>query len=110
MDDKVLPTVSGTELTAIINRLEAATSRLEDMATSTIDPPRLNGAAPTPAPTGPLPAPPTTSQAPPPQPPKVAQEVLPESVEEFDALINGAVKKFVNLSDEVGGAIAAQVQ
>ncbi|TVY56900.1 Adenylyl cyclase-associated protein [Lachnellula suecica] len=106
MDDKILPTVSRIELTAIIHRLEAATSRLEDMATST-EPPRLNGAAPTPAPTGPLPAPPTISQTPP-QPPKSVLETVPESVEEFDKLLTGTVKKFVNLSDELGGAIAEQ--
>jgi adenylyl cyclase-associated protein len=110
MDDKVLPTVSRTELTAIIHRLEAATSRLEDMATSSgVEVPRLNGAAPTPAPTGPLPAPPTISQTPP-QPPKPVQEALPEVVEDFDTFLSGTVKKFVNLSDELGGAIAEQVR
>jgi adenylyl cyclase-associated protein len=31
-------------------------------------------------------------------------------VEEFDALLTGTIKKFVNLSDEVGGAIAEQVR
>jgi len=108
-DNKFLPTVSRTELTSIIHRLEAATSRLEDMATATVEPPRLNGAAPTPAPTGPLPAPPTISQTPP-QPPKPVQDPIPEAVEEFDALLTGTIKKFVNLSDEVGGAIAEQVR
>jgi adenylyl cyclase-associated protein len=107
MNDKVLPTMSRTELTAILHRLEAATSRLEDMAASTIDLPKLNGAAPTPAPTGPLPAPPTTSRAS--QPPKPIPEALPESVEDFDTFITGTVKKYVNLSDEVGGPIAEQV-
>jgi adenylyl cyclase-associated protein len=107
MDDKVLPTVSRTELTAILHRLEAATSRLEDMAASTIDLPKLNGAAPTPAPTGPLPAPPTASRAS--EPPKPIPEALPASVEDFDTFIAGTVKKYVNLSDEVGGPIAEQV-
>ncbi|TVY56407.1 Adenylyl cyclase-associated protein [Lachnellula cervina] len=107
MDDKVLPTVSRTELTAIIHRLEAATSRLEDMATSSIEIPKLNGVAPTPAPTGPLPPPPTISQTPP-QPPKPVQALLPEVVEDFDTFLVGTVKKFVNLSDEIGGAIAEQ--
>ena len=109
MDDKVLHTVSRTELTAIIHRLEAATSRLEDMATSSLETPRLNGAAPTPAPTGPLPPPPTISQTPP-QPPKPVQEALPEVVEDFDTFLSGTVRKFVNLSDEMGGAIAEQVR
>ena len=109
MDDKVVPTVSRIELTTILRRLEAATSRLEDMAASAIDLPKLNGAAPTPAPTGPLPAPPTASRAAA-EPLKPIQEVLPESVEDFDAFINGTVKKFVNLSDEVGGPVAEQVR
>jgi adenylyl cyclase-associated protein len=108
MDDKVVPTVSRFELTAILHRLEAATSRLEDMAASAIDLPKLNGAAPTPAPTGPLPAPPTATRAAA-ETPKPIPEALPESVEDFDAFITGTVKKFVNLSDEVGGPVAKQV-
>ena len=108
MDDKVLPTVSRTELTAILHRLEAATSRLEDMAASTIDLPKLNGAPSTPAPTGPLPAPPTASRAVS-EAPKPVLEALPESVEEFDAFVSGTVKKYVNLSDELGGPVAEQV-
>lgn len=104
MDDKVVPTVSRLDLTAIINRLEAATSRLEDMAASAID---ISG-APAPAPTGPLPLPPTAARAAP-EPPKPVQEPLPESVEDFDAFITGPVKKYVNLSDELGGLVAEQV-
>ena len=104
----MVPTVSRIELTTILRRLEAATSRLEDMAASAIDLPKLNGAAPTPAPTGPLPAPPTASRAAT-ETPKPILEVLPDSVEDFDAFINGTVKKFVNLSDELGGPVAEQV-
>ncbi|KAF8859488.1 hypothetical protein BDZ45DRAFT_357966 [Acephala macrosclerotiorum] len=104
MDGHVVPTVSRMDLTVIINRLEAATSRLEDMAASAID---LNG-APTPAPTGPLPPPPTTARAAPPELPKPVVEPLPESVEDFDAFITGPVKKYVNLSDELGGLVAEQ--
>lgn len=107
MDDKVVPTVSRTELTAIIRRLEAATLRLEDMASATIEPSTTNGAAPTPAPTGPLPPPPVNS---PPPTAKAAQEVVPESVDEFDRFITTTVKKYVNLSDEIGGPVADQVR
>ena len=106
MDDKVVPTVSRIELTSIINRLEAATSRLEDMAACTIDLPKINGAAPTPAPTGPLPPPPTRAVA---EAPKAVVEALPESVEDFDAFLSGPLKRYVNLSDEVGGPVAEQV-
>ncbi|KAK0102814.1 hypothetical protein ONS96_005449 [Cadophora gregata f. sp. sojae] len=90
-------------LTTLIKRLEAATSRLEDMASSSVEIPAING-APTPAPTGPLPAPPV-AKAPSPKP---VQEALPESVEDFDAFIAGTVKKYVNLSDELGGPVAEQ--
>lgn len=107
MDDKVVPTLSRMDLTAIVNRLEAATSRLEDMAATTTDIPSLNGAAPTPAPTGPLPAPPIATRAA--DTPKPMPEALPESVENFDVFLSRTVKKFVNLSDEVGGPVAEQV-
>ncbi len=107
MDDKSIPTVYRTDLTAILSRLEAATSRLEDMAASTIELPGING-APTPAPTGPLPAPPIATRAPA-EPPKPVPEALPDSVEDFDGFISGPVKKFVNLSDEIGGPVAEQV-
>lgn len=92
------------DLTAILRRLEAATSRLEDMAASSIEIPAING-APTPAPTGPLPAPPVAKTP----EPKPVLEALPESVEDFDSFIAGTVKKFVNLSDELGGPVAEQV-
>lgn len=105
MDDKVVPTVSRMDLTAIINRLEAATSRLEDMAASAID---ISG-APAPAPTGPLPPPPTATARPVSEQPKAIPEALPESVEDFDAFITGPVKKYVNLSDELGGLVSEQV-
>lgn len=104
MDDNSVPTIHRTDLTTILRRLEAATSRLEDMAASSIELPSING-APTPAPTGPLPAPPV-AKAPELKP---VQEALPESVEDFDSFIAGPVKKFVNLSDELGGPIAEQV-
>ncbi|RDL33770.1 Adenylyl cyclase-associated protein [Venustampulla echinocandica] len=103
---KVLPTVSTAELTSIIHRLEAATSRLEDIASSTVEPPKLNGAAPTAAPTGPLPPLPVVNEVPP--TPKPVFEPLPESVEDFDLFINGAVKKYVAQSNELGGPVAKQ--
>ena len=109
MDDKVVPVVSRMELTGILRRLEAATSRLEDMASATIDPAEAStttkgiGGPPTPAPTGPLPPPP---------PPTIQKEVveeLPASIEGFDAFLSGAVKKFVELSKKLGGPQADQV-
>jgi len=107
MDDKVVPTIHRVELTAILSRLEAATSRLEDMASSTVEAPtqKINGAAP--PPTVPLPPAPVAVVAP--APPKPLPEALPESVEDFDSFITGPLKKFVNLSDELGGLVAQQV-
>jgi adenylyl cyclase-associated protein len=105
MDDKVVPTIHRAELTAIISRLEAATSRLEDMASATVETQKTNGAAP--PPTAPLPPAPVAAAVR--EPPKPPPEALPESVEEFDSFINGPLKKFVNLSDELGGPVAEQV-
>jgi adenylyl cyclase-associated protein len=106
MEKKVVPNFHRPELTAIISRLEAATSRLEDMASATVEPPKTNGAAP--PPTAPLPPAPVAATVA--APPKPAPETLPESVEEFDAFINGTLKKYVNLSDEIGGPVAEQVR
>jgi adenylyl cyclase-associated protein len=106
MDINVVPPLSRTDLTGIISRLEAATSRLEDMAASTIELPKING-APAPAPTGPLPPPPVSRAVP--EAPKPIPEAVPESVEDFDSFIAGPVKKYVNLSDEIGGPVAEQV-
>ncbi|KAA8573333.1 hypothetical protein EYC84_003820 [Monilinia fructicola] len=104
-------------LTTLIKRLEAATSRLEDIASSTIPPPpsdapdapKSNGVNP---PTQqaiatlPSPPPPTIVQAPAIN--EVVKEPIPESVAEFDNFIQGAVKRYVNLSDEIGGVVAEQ--
>ena len=106
MDNKVVPTIHRVELTAIISRLEAATSRLEDMASSTVEVPKTNGAA-APPPTAPLPPAPVPAAVA--APPKPVPEPIPESVEDFDAFIGGPLKKYVNLSDEVGGPVAEQV-
>lgn len=98
-----MPTISNMDLTAIIRRLEAATSRLEDMASSVVEHPGS-------APTGPLPPPPTAAAARPvSEQPRAIPEAIPESVEEFDAFLTGTVKKYVNLSDELGGLVAEQV-
>jgi len=93
-------------LTTLVHRLEAATSRLEDIASATIEPPKPNGASPhSPLAAAPLP-PPIPSVA---EPVKPKADPLPESVEDFDSFINGTVKKFLTLSDELGGPLAQQV-
>ncbi|KAK8128203.1 Adenylyl cyclase-associated protein [Apiospora sp. TS-2023a] len=97
-------------LTTLIKRLEAATARLEDIATSTIELPQAvpalshtlaspTGAgspAPTPAP-GASPALKT-----------VIEEPLAESIEDFDIFISQSVDKYVQASNKLGGLIAEQ--
>ncbi|TAQ85570.1 hypothetical protein B7494_g6111 [Chlorociboria aeruginascens] len=105
MDDKVVPTIPRLELTTIIRRLEAATSRLEDIASSTVEVPKPNGVVPA------ISATPAASGLPPPNV-RVAdtpvEEPLPECVEEFDSFIATTVRKYVDLSDKLGGAVAEQ--
>ncbi|KAI9688095.1 MAG: hypothetical protein M1822_001601 [Bathelium mastoideum] len=95
-------------LTRLVSRLEAATSRLEDIASSATSfeaPPSTtpNGsfsASSTAKVSGPSP------QATTPTPPKASS--LPPAVEEFETIINGDVKPYLNLSQELGGPIAEQ--
>lgn len=95
-------------LISIRHRLEAATSRLEDIADSTDRPniPVLDQAVP--------PPPNNTSVAPTPpvapSVPKPVAEPLPESIEDFDAFLNSSVDKYVQASNELGGLVAQQVR
>ncbi|RSL95896.1 hypothetical protein CEP52_011794 [Fusarium oligoseptatum] len=99
-------------LTTLIKRLEAATSRLEDIAASTELPPDAPAASPSNAAIAapPAPAAPAAPAAPPkPEPvPEPVAEPLPESIEEFDAFLSSAVEKYVEQSQELGGVIAEQ--
>ncbi|KAF2842599.1 adenylyl cyclase-associated protein-like protein [Patellaria atrata CBS 101060] len=93
-------------LTDPVLRLEAATSRLEDIASSQANPDQNAGpqsstlVATTSASTVPK-----VDTSPPPQ--KVAESV-PPSVEEFDELINGNLKAWIELSKQVGGVVSDQ--
>ncbi|MCJ1474511.1 hypothetical protein MMC13_003169 [Lambiella insularis] len=94
-------------LTTLIKRLEAATSRLEDIASSTLDPKTsTNGVASISdaATASNNSEPPPSSTPTPRQPP----QPLPPAIEGFDALINGEVGAFVNMSEELGGLVAEQ--
>jgi adenylyl cyclase-associated protein len=88
-------------------RLEAATARLEDIASSTIDLPQAVAPPPTTSlrsgSNASTPAPP---QAPVPQAPA---EPIPESIEEFDQFIATSVKQYIKLSEMIGGLVAEQV-
>jgi adenylyl cyclase-associated protein len=97
--------VARMELTPIIRRLEAATSRLEDMASAVVEAPKTNGASPAVTATAPV-----SAMASQPAAPKKAAEPLPQIIEDFDTFINTALKKYVDLSNEVGGPVAEQVR
>ncbi|KAI1119405.1 adenylate cyclase associated N terminal-domain-containing protein [Nemania sp. NC0429] len=99
-------------LVTLIKRLEVATTRLEDIASSTIElpqavpalaqataspPEQSNGATPLPS------ASPSVSPA-----NSIPHDPLPESVEEFDSFISQSVDKYVSASDKLGGLIAEQ--
>jgi adenylyl cyclase-associated protein len=92
-------------LIMVIRRLEAATSRLEDMATS-VDASHpdtvaaINNASAKPA--EPVAAP---VIEPAPQP----VEPLPRSIEAFDKIINEDVQGFVTASEKIGGLVEQQV-
>ncbi|KAG2415273.1 hypothetical protein HFD88_006464 [Aspergillus terreus] len=90
-------------LTTLIKRLEAATSRLEDMAMSLDDPnsPKAINSAGAPeavAPPQPQPAPSAAPVAPP----------IPPQIQDFDTLINQDVKNFVDLGEKIGSLVAEQ--
>ncbi|TGZ82887.1 hypothetical protein EX30DRAFT_316737 [Ascodesmis nigricans] len=81
-------------LTTLIKRLEAATSRLEDLTTIAPGP----TLAPSPAP------------APEPVAPVKPEEPLPPSINDYDDLIKNQVARYVQQSTELGGLIAAQAK
>ena len=93
----------------VLLRLEAATSRLEDMVPNMSDPSTaLNGSQPgqvqrlsTSRATEPSGGAIATSQK--------QHEALPPAIDDFDAMINAEVKTFVNMSEEIGGLVAEQV-
>ena len=90
-------------------RLEAATSRLEDIATATIDPSASTNGVSTSAGMVGAPALPgqTSSKAVTLAP---IAESLPDSIVDFDSLISGDVQSFVKLSEKIGGQVAEQVR
>ena len=87
-------------------RLEAATSRLEDMAMTLDDPSSPKYVSPSAAPTPVAPEPP--QPAPIAAPPAAAP--VPPQIEDFDELIKGDVRKFVELAEKVGGLVEEQVR
>lgn len=66
-------------------------------------PKQVGSATATPEPTAPVPV----NTVAPPAPP--AAPSLPPQIEDFDALINGDVRSFVDLGEKIGGLVAEQV-
>lgn len=112
----LLPSRDAARFAKLRSRLEAATTRLEDIASSTVELPQAvpalsqskalpsntassAGATATPTP-APAPAPPTLKSVP--------EEPVPESIEDFDAFISNSVDKYVKASNKLGGLIAEQ--
>lgn len=102
-----MPSVLPAKLAlTILGRLEAATSRLEDLVPTIGDPSLTTNAALALSEqassgdrslnqAGSLPR---------------HMEPLPPVIDDFDAIINGQVKSFVNMSEEIGGLVAEQVR
>lgn len=98
-------------LTRLALRLEAATSRLEDIASSSFEKPSALDAAPgaqqaafagAPARSSLPPAAPSAPAAP-------AKAELPPMLAAFDALLDNELKEFTDLSKKIGGPVAEQV-
>ena len=94
----------------VIGRLEAATSRLEDMVPNIGD----ASVAPNGFQPGPNQGPNVVEGMGQPaangQSSQKSQEALPPVIDDFDHTINDEVKTFVNMSEEIGGLVAEQVQ
>lgn len=103
-------------VTNLLERLEAATSRLEDIASSAVEIPQavpgIQETLASPiatstkgvsnAPTPPAAVAAATAPA------GAADEPLPESIEDFDAFLKTSVEKYAKLSQQLGGLIAEQ--
>lgn len=109
-----VPVQPDNPLTTLIRRLEAATSRLEDIASSSQTPESQGGQQNVAAAGG------STSQSPQEGISKagtregstgtVVQESLPPSIEDMDALINSDVKAFVEASKGLDPVVEEQVR
>jgi adenylyl cyclase-associated protein len=84
----------------LLGRLEAATSRLEDIASSTELPKDVPGLA---QPATPQSETAATPLPPAPKEPQEPQEALPESIEDFDVFLNTSLDKYIKLSSQLGG-------
>ena len=101
--------VSREQVADWMRRLEAATSRLEDMVPNMSDTAAsTNGVQSAQAQGMPAAAGMVQSRGYAPQPLRHT-ETLPPTIDDFDSTINDEVKTFVNMSEEIGGLVAEQV-
>lgn len=97
-------------LTSLLRRLEAATSRLEDMASAIAEPPKTNGTLPAEtSKAAPVVVAAAASKLPSPPAPKPIAEPLPQIIEDFDSFLADSVQNYVKLSNEIGDVVAEQV-
>lgn len=96
---------AGLHVANLLQRLEAATSRLEDIATSAVEIPQA-----VPGIQEPLAVGGSAPSAPAAAAPKAATPVepIPESIEDFDAFLKGAVAHYGAISRQIGGLVADQ--
>jgi len=113
MPSFVLSAAAMRDFAKLAFRLEAATARLEDIASSTVELPQgvpaLQQTLASPQSVASLsspPAPPPTVALP--AVPKPPPEPVPEVIEEFDAFLQSSVGKYVKLSNQLGGLVAQQ--
>ena len=105
-----LPLLPQKTALTILRRLEAATSRLEDMVpNSGISSASANGIQ-SPTDQGSTGVNGTEQARGSPATLQQHLETLPPVIDDFDATINAEVKTFVNMSEEIGGLVAEQVQ
>lgn len=102
------PRLSSEIALTIVGRLEAATSRLEDMVPNMADPAASTNGSQSTSGQGSTSAGGMGQARGNVQSPK-HMEALPPVIDDFDAIINGEVKTFVNMSEEIGGLVAEQV-
>ena len=93
----------------VTRRLEAATSRLEDMATC-VDASHPETVAAINSASAVLSKPTTAAPVPAIETPPQPVQPLPRSVEDFDKIIKEEVQGFVTASEKIGGLVEQQVE
>lgn len=103
---EIMPVILSPELSlTILKRLEAATSRLEDMVPDMDQSAATNGLS---ASDEGIPTPGSSKQIGASDAPR-SPAPLPPAIDDFDSVINGDVTKFVTMSEHIGGLVAEQV-